>query len=133
MYKRYVDDMDVIMNTPRAGLRFVESECKVVQDENIAELERDVEVDKRCMLLVQLVGNSIHPSIELEVDYPSQHGDGKLPILDLKVWVEKRRRETGSGQEHDFNVVLHEFYSKDIVSKSMQENDTHTGSVENPP
>ncbi|KAJ7389597.1 hypothetical protein OS493_030283 [Desmophyllum pertusum] len=97
VYKRYVDDIDVIMNAPRAGLRFVESECK----------------------LVQSIGNSIHPSIELEVDYPSEHGDGKLPILDLKVWVEKRRRETGSGQEHDVNVVLHEFYSKDIASTSV--------------
>ncbi|KAJ7339368.1 hypothetical protein OS493_005762 [Desmophyllum pertusum] len=32
---------------------------------------------------------------------------------------EKRRRENGSGQEHDVNVVLHEFYSKDIASKSV--------------
>ncbi|KAJ7323144.1 hypothetical protein OS493_032147 [Desmophyllum pertusum] len=95
VYKRYVDDIDVIMNAPNSGLRFVESECKVVQDENIAELERDLKADKRCMLLVQSIGNSIHPSIELEVDYPSQHGDGKLPILDLKVWVgrEEKKRD----------------------------------------
>ncbi|KAJ7360017.1 hypothetical protein OS493_019105 [Desmophyllum pertusum] len=59
VYKRYVDGIDAIMNAPRAGLRFVESECKVVQDENIAELERDLEADKRCMLLVQSIGNNI--------------------------------------------------------------------------
>lgn len=67
VYKRYVDDIKVIMNAPRAGLGFVENEA--IHDENIAELERDVEADKRCMLLVQSVGNNIHSSVELEVGY----------------------------------------------------------------
>ena len=86
MYKRYVDDVNVVINAPRAGLKFVESEGKVIQDESVAEQEQDIKADKRCMALVQKIGNSIHPSIELEVDYPSGHEDGKLPILDLKVW-----------------------------------------------
>ena len=28
-----------------------------------------------------------------ETNYPSKHPDKKLPILDLKVWVEQRERE----------------------------------------
>ena len=56
------------------------------------------------------IGTWEHQSIKVEVDYPSKHLDKKIPILDLKVWVEKRE---------GVNVVLHEFYSKDISSKAV--------------
>ena len=117
VYKRYVDDINVIMNTPSSGLRFVDG--KVIQDERVAELEKYVQSDRRCMLLVQSVGNSIHSSIELEVDYPSQHGDGKLPILDLKVWVEKKNRVVEGEQGRPVSMVLHEFFHKDVSSRSV--------------
>ena len=67
------------------------------------------------MLLVQSIGNSIHSSIELEVDYPSRHGDGKLPILDLKVWVEKKNRVADSALEREVNV----FCYKEVSSRSV--------------
>ena len=41
-------------------------------------------------MLFQQIGNSIHPSIQIEVDFPSNHEDGKMPVLDLKVWREGR-------------------------------------------
>ena len=64
---------------------------KVVEDEKRAP-------DKRTMVLIRQVGDDIHPSIKLEVDYPSKHPDKKLPILDLKVWVEQRERGRFKGQ-----------------------------------
>ena len=114
MYKRYVDDINVIMNASAAGLRFEEG--NVIQVENVAQT---LEPDKGCMLLFQSIGNSILPSIRLEVDYLSGHEDGKLPILDLKVWIEKRRRVGDVGQDPDVHVVLHEFYYKNVASKSV--------------
>ena len=36
---------------------------------------------------IKLIGNQIHKSIQLEADYPSKYDDKKVPILDLKVWV----------------------------------------------
>ena len=65
MYKRYVDDINVIVNAPKADLNFDESEGRVVEDGSRAEQERDVSADRRCMVLVQKIGNSIHSSIEL--------------------------------------------------------------------
>ena len=59
---------------------------KVVEDKKRAP-------DEGTMELIRQVGDDIHPSIKLEVDYPSKHPDKKLPILDLKVWVEQRERE----------------------------------------
>ena len=62
------------------------------------------------MLLKQKIGNDIHPSIPLEVDFPSNHEDGKMPILDLKVWTERKENKT---------IIMHEFYSKGISSKAV--------------
>ena len=106
------------LNAPREGLDYVESEGKVIQDDSVAEQERAIEADRRCMALEQKIGNSIHSSIELEVDYLSQHEDGKLPTLDLKVWVETRR-QSGREEEDGLSVVLHEFYAKDVASKCV--------------
>ena len=73
----------------------------MVYSENFAEIEQTLEPDQRMHALFQLIGNSIHPSIRLEVDYLSRHENGKLPILHLhvKVWIEKRRRVGDGGQD----------------------------------
>ena len=47
-----------------------------------------------------------YPAIQLELDGPSIHEDGKLPILDIKVWVE------------DFRI-RHSFYRKQDASNRV--------------
>ena len=42
-----------------------------------------VEADARAFEMIKSNGDSIHESIQLEVDYPSKHTDGKVPILDV--------------------------------------------------
>ena len=68
------------------------------------------------MILFQSVENSIHLSIQLEIDRPSRHADQKLPVLDLKMWVEKEEK---GGKQQSENIVMHEFYSKGVSSKSV--------------
>ena len=65
------------------------------------------------------VGNSIDPSIQLEVDVPSNHEDGKMPILDLKVWMREVETEEGLKRK-----ILHEHYVKDIANKHVIERDS---------
>ena len=43
----------------------------------------------------------------MEVDFPSNHTNGTLPILDLEVWVE------------DGCKILHRFYRKTVASKGV--------------
>ena len=50
------------------------------------------------------IANDIHSSIQLEIDVPSNHNDGKMPILDLKVWLE----EDVSNRKCQ---IMHEFYA----------------------
>ena len=73
MYARYVDDIDVVVET----------------DDD----------DGTTMKKIQVVANTIHPSIRVTIDYPSNHPDGRLPVLDTKQWIEGGN-------------LLHTYYSK---------------------
>jgi len=112
MYKRYVDDINIVTTVPERGARFENGVLTIV--ESAKDEDRKRSPDERCMSLLRTIGNSIHPSIEIEVDYPSNHCDCKLPILDLKVWIERRDEESSQA-----SVILHEFYCKDVVFKSV--------------
>ena len=78
MYGRYVDDIDIVLETTLD--------------------------DKSAMEAVQRVANTIHPSIRVTIDYPSNHVDGKLPVLDTKQWIENGK-------------LMHTYYSKPMSSK----------------
>ena len=104
MQKRYVDDMNLASEAVVPG-----TVCWV--NETLVEAEgADVRADARTMEFIKKVGNTIHYSIQLEVDYPSKHEDEKMPILDLKCWVEKRG---------EVSEIVHEHYMKDVSSKLL--------------
>jgi len=69
------------------GARFDENRI-TISVESQREDEEKMK-DERTMDLIKQVGNSIHPSIKLEVEYPSKYVDNKMPILDMKVWIEE--------------------------------------------
>ena len=82
VYKRYVDDINMIVEM-----------CDDCEEEDVWRKIREA-------------GNQIHESIQLEADFPSKHPDNKVPILDIKVWIENGK-------------VLHEYYSKPVSSKAV--------------
>ena len=49
----------------------------------------EVEPDLRTMREVVRMASSIHPMIQLTGDCPSKNSDGKMPLLNTKVWVEE--------------------------------------------
>ena len=111
MNKRYVN----VQATP-PGMRYKNGQT-YVDESSITEAGR-VSSDERTMALVKQVGNDIHPSIQLEVDYPSKHQDGKLPVLDLKVWVESRGKKT-ERQVGKVSVIMYAFHSKCVAYKAV--------------
>ena len=89
MTQRSVDDIYIASIATGPGLRYVEGKIimdttKVVEDEKRAP-------DGWTMELTTQVGDDIHLSIKLEVDYPSKHPDKKLPILDLRSGSSRER------------------------------------------
>ena len=104
MHKRYVDDINQALPAVAPGTKYTNGTV-------VIEASRDdVEADARTMRFIQSVANSIHRSIQVEVDYPSRYADKKMPILDLKVWVET---------DGTVSKIIHEHYMKDVSSKSV--------------
>ena len=92
LFKRYVDDMNMLTSIPA--------------DVNGSTLdEKELKMSKK----LKEIGDTIHPSIVLETDCPIQHPDKKLPILDLKTWLEERDGK---------HIIMYEFYQKDVSSKA---------------
>ena len=76
-YKTYADDINMAIEITPPGMTFKDNQIYV--DRSTIHQDQTVSADKRIMLLIQKTGNDIHPSIQLEVDFPSNHEDGKCP------------------------------------------------------
>ena len=116
MYKRYVDDINVIVGAVEPGAKIAGGMLTI--DEKSKAQDSHRHKDEMCMELLKEVGNSIHSSIQIEVDYPSRHDDNLMPILHLKVWID-RKNVIMNGKDCTVNVILHEFYAKEVSSKMM--------------
>ena len=109
MHKSYVDDINVALTPIGEGYQYIEGEIRATQQDN-HEVTEIIEDDERTMKILQEVGNSIHPSIQITIDYPSNYDDKKMPSLDMKIWVE----ETDTG-----NIIMHEHYSKPMATTAL--------------
>ena len=115
MYERYVDDINIAAKATRPGLKY--RDVQVIMEDVSIEEDEKLAPDERTMELIKQIGDDIHPSIQLEIDYPSRHSDKKLPILDLKVWVEDREREKWMGLARKYHCSY--FCTKDVSSKAV--------------
>ena len=112
LYKRYIDDMTICLKVLVLGMKFVEGKLEYNQEKE--DEDKDLPEDKRTFKLLQEIGNSIHPSIQLEIDVASNHEDKKVPILDLKMWIADIDRTDGTGK---IKKILYQHYIKDIANK----------------
>ena len=100
LYLRYVDDINSALKN-------------MIMDAN-----RDVSIPKDHwnMLVFQREANSIHPSIQVTIDFPTNYPDLKIPSLDFKLWLSQIFDQV----THTTSITLmHEHYSKDVSSKAV--------------
>ena len=103
MYKRFVDDTANAMAALSPGTRWGEEEGRMVMLPHLVEEDMEVEPDLRTMREVVRMASSIHPMIQLTGDCPSKSNDGRMPLLNTKVWVEE-------------GVLLYENYQKLVAN-----------------
>ena len=58
---------------------------------------------------VKTIADNIDPSLKVTTDFTCNHEDGRLPVLDLKVWIGKDR--------NDEIKILYSHYMKDVASR----------------
>ena len=71
---------------------------------NTSNCYANLENDARAYSVLHDIANSINKSIQMEPDHPSLHSDGRVPVLDLSVWI------------YTDNHIQYSFYKKAISS-----------------
>ena len=80
----------------------------VAVDVEVEEGEDYTAVIDRTSTKLQSIANEIFPEMfKVTIDNQNNHEDGKVPILNLKVWIDKD------------NNIKHQFYSKPEANKGL--------------
>ena len=77
-----MDDSNMAIRATLPGMSYKNKRLYV--DDNAIYEDQTIGANKRTMLLEQEIGNDIHSSIQLEVDFPAKYEDGQMPILVLR-------------------------------------------------
>ena len=97
VYSRFKDDILVAANNVKKGSKLVGGKLEVDMDKKILEEDK---CDKSVsMEIVRQIAQEVDPMIKLTVEVPSDHKDGKLRVLDIKLNV---NREMGNRIDYDF-------------------------------
>ena len=105
LYKRYVDDSNQTAVVPPVGSVYDKEKRKVVISEE--QHDQSVPEDERLALVLLDIANSIMRCVGMEADTPSRNSDGKLPILEMKVWTDEN------------GILLYQHYEKPVSSKTV--------------
>ena len=97
LYLRYVDDEYVI--------------CEAIPE---TDDNKDQAEDERTMRKLQEIGNTIHPSIQVTVDYPTNNPGGRMPVLDTEHWMEEVELNGCKKTQ-----VLHSHYMKPMANVNV--------------
>ncbi len=101
----------------RPGVRYERG--RLIDSQHRAAAEENEPPDIRTFRVIRDIGNSIHPSIQLKIDVPSMNADRKLPILDLKMWIQTIEKEGTMERK-----IVYEHYIKDVASRYVIERDS---------
>ena len=107
LYERYVDDSNQIAVVPPPGTKYDRDRQKVVIDEQQREQDLQIPEDQRLSKILLEIANNILTGISMKADWPTKNEDKKLPILDMKVWV------------NEDGYIIYQHYEKPVCSKTV--------------
>ena len=87
LYRRYVDDMVVVARAIGLGWSFNKKKGIMEYDSNNAERDAELSDTERTAKVLAEIANSIHSQIQVTIDSPERNPDMKMPVLDLKLWI----------------------------------------------
>ena len=106
LYKRFVDDDNILTKAVPVGSKWCPVNKKLVVDSS-NRVPENIPPDERSALVIKAIANSITPMLSWTTDVPSANISGKMPVLDLACWC----TETEGG-----TVLNYEFYSKPMAN-----------------
>ena len=110
LYKRFKDDINTISDPLPLGTRYCPKNNelqyetllyrKIYQNQEEREIYETKNIEKSTMFVLHQIANSVDSMIKFSFDHPSNHKEGKMPVLDLKVHMDNE------------GYVIHEYYEK---------------------
>ena len=89
------------------GWTYSKEQDKMVFDQSASQNQgMDIPPDQYTFRILSEIADTLDQDIKTVFDVPSLHSNGKLPILDLAIWVEGNR-------------IRHSFYKKEIASRYL--------------
>ena len=73
MYRRYIDDQNLLIEVVKQGARFDTASGEMIHDDDDSDTRSN---EERTMETVREIGNSIDPMIQLTSDYPEKNENG---------------------------------------------------------
>ena len=107
LYERYVDDSNQTAAVPHIGSVYDTVQQKMVIKEEQRIQDEIIPEDERLSKVLLYIANNIMDCIKMEADMPSRNADKKMPILEMKVWME----EDGT--------LVYQHYEKQVSSKTV--------------
>ena len=107
LYERYVDDSNQIAVVPPIGSVYDIVQQKVIVDEDQQKQDEDTPEDERLSKVLLSIANSVMECIKMEADMPSRNCDKKMPILEMKVWMDEN------------GTLMYQHYEKPVSSKTV--------------
>ena len=105
--EKYVDDINFVVESIGTGVRWEGGSLRWNQEWEDDDTRQGTSKDRITIRALTDMANSISEQIEFTYDCADDHGDGKVPMLDLQVW---RSREEGR------ESLLYSYYEKPITS-----------------
>ena len=101
------------MKSVDAGVRFDTERMNMVVVPEFVESDKEIPEDKRTMIELNKIANTFYECVQFTTDSPSNHqeGEGKMPVLDTKMYVE----EMQSGMSSMKNLVPQGWSSQRIL------------------
>ena len=126
--QRYVDDDDLVQPAIPPGYKVGQSGLiefrKEWEDLDISEGLPD---DERTTNVMVSLANQIDPNIVMTGDCPSKHDSGRVPMLDLAIYVEEVDKEVNTDVGL-FRIIVEQvsygFYKKPLASKLILRSST---------
>ena len=101
--KAFVDDVYLALKKVEKGMRYDNAGQCLVWDQHKLDVDENLLYDVVTASLVVEIANSLEDDITITFESPSLNVDGKMPVLDMKLWCQD-------------NYVQHVFYKKEMTS-----------------
>ena len=103
---RYIDDIRNLLRAIRRGVKWNGKQLMYDEQQKFEDDSRDVTPTQKTSEILSSIMNHVHKNLHFTMETAEDFPSGRLPTLDMEIWVEKRR-------------IMYKFWEKPMATKSV--------------